>query len=149
MAYFGHIVLLFISCARLFYSIDRFFFLFYYFVRTTRLFYFVYRFFFSIISCVQFVLFCMSIFLFFYLVRTTFLFCVSFFFPIFLACDFFFVVRVFFSTISCAHLYSSLILLYVWKGAPYTRKKSISDSYETVENKNTTNENKKKVVRTR
>ena len=45
-----YIVLLFISCARLFYFVDRFFFS---IISCARLFYFVDRFFFSIISCAR------------------------------------------------------------------------------------------------
>ena len=49
-----HLVLLFISCTRLFYFVDRFFFLFYYLVRTTFVHFVCRFFFFSTISCALF-----------------------------------------------------------------------------------------------
>ena len=58
------------------------------------------------ISCARHFLFRRSFFLFYYLVRTTFLFCMSFFL-------FYYLVRT---------TFFSIILLYIIKGAPYTRK---------------------------
>ena len=90
-----YIVLLFISCARLFYFVDRFFFS---IISCARLFYFVDCFFFSIISGARLFFFRRSFFLFYYLVRTTFLFRMSFFFSFLLsrAHDFFFFLHVVF-----------------------------------------------------
>ena len=72
-----YILLLFISCARLFYFVDRFFFS---IISCARLFYFVDRFFFSIISCARLFLFYMSFFSFLLSRAHDFFFRVSFFF---------------------------------------------------------------------
>ena len=106
-----YIVLLFISCARLF-LFHRSFFLFYYLVRTTFLFR---RSFFLFYYLVRTTFkFRRSFFLLYYLVRTTFIYFVCRFFFSTISCArhfFYFVGRFFFFTISCARLYIS-------KGAP-------------------------------
>ena len=99
-----YIILLFISCARLFYFVDRFFFS---IISWARLFYFVDRFFLFYYLVRTTFLFRRSFFLFYYLVRTTFFYlvCRFFLFYYLVRTTFFYACRLFFfSTVSWERL---------------------------------------------